>query len=121
MLSRHFCIAVALVVPFVAVAVASVVLACEDPFIGIMSPDPGNGPVEGTVDITTWLDEEAEFVKVDFFRDGLLVGTDTTQPFSLPWDTTEVGDGEYNVQVKGTLEDQTVKQSGVVVVQVDNE
>jgi len=121
MLSRQFCIAVALVVPLVAVAIASVVLACEDPFIIILSPDPGTGPVQGTVDITTWIEEEAQFVKVEFFRDGVLIGTDTTKPFDLPWDTTQVSDGEYNVQVKGTLEDQTVKESDVVVVQVDNQ
>ena len=104
----------------VLVAVPRIVSASEDPWIGVMSVGDGTGTVSGVVTIREWVKEDAKFEKVEFFANAESIGTATAAPFSLDWDTAKVEDGEYKVQVKGTLADGKVKESKVVVVTVSN-
>lgn len=104
----------------VLLSVCCVVFASEDPWIGVNSVDPSKGPVTGIVDVRTWLSEEADFEQVEFYVDGSSIGVDSSQGFSLKWDTTKLKDGEYNLQVKGTSGSGKVKESQVVVITVKN-
>ncbi len=118
--SRHVRLVGAAVVCLAVLVFLGSTLASEDPWIGIMSPDPGSGPVDGTVPIDVWVEEDSEFEKVEYFVDGQLIGEDTTKPFSLEWDTTSLEDAEHTIQAKGTIEGGIVKESKPVVIEVDN-
>lgn len=60
------------------------------PAVAITSPASGS-TVSGTVDVTVDTTDNVGVARVDFYRNGTLVGRDTTAPFSFVWDTTTVG------------------------------
>jgi hypothetical protein len=60
--------------------------------------------------------------KVEFYAGTTLIGTDTTSPYSVNWNTTSVADGSYAITAKA-FDNSTVantKTSTVVSVTVDN-
>ncbi|WNG25329.1 S8 family serine peptidase [Cystobacter fuscus] len=65
----------------------------------ITSPAAG-ATVSGTVSIQVAASDDRQVTKVEFFVDGTLVGTDTTAPFALAWDSVSVFNGGHTLSVK---------------------
>jgi hypothetical protein len=77
-----------------------------EPYVNITSPQNGE-TVSGTVLIET---ETYDIDTVEFYIDGVLKYTDTTEPFAYSWDTKPYPDGNHTILVNGyrsgALEDQ---------------
>jgi hypothetical protein len=61
------------------------------PVISITSPT--GGTVSGTVSVTLDASDDSAVTRVELFVDGTPVGTDSTAPFSIAWDTTGHANG----------------------------
>src|SRR6185436_7479786 len=70
-------------------AVASVtVLDSAPPAVALTAPAAG-ATLSGVVTLSAGASDNVGVTRVDFFRDnGILLGTDTTAPYSLSWDST---------------------------------
>ena len=100
---------------------AGVGLCCSDPPIGIEWPELDKGQeLSGTVEVKATVKEGTEFASVEFFVDDESIGKDTTEPFSIKWDTTTVIDGEHKVHAVGTDGDGKKVKSKTVTVTVKN-
>jgi len=88
------------------------------PTVNITSPDDG-APVSGTITIEANASDDVSVMKVDFYIDGGLLGTDTEAPYSCSWDTITVSDGSHTITVTAT---DTIEQttSAAITVTVDN-
>ncbi|HYO68438.1 MAG TPA: Ig-like domain-containing protein, partial [Archangium sp.] len=67
--------------------------------VSLTSPAP-NAYVKGLVSLTAAASDNQGVVKVEFYVDGTLLGTDTTAPYELSWDSTTVADGAYTISAK---------------------
>ncbi|AKJ03810.1 Fibronectin type III domain protein [Archangium gephyra] len=59
-----------------------------------------NAYVKGLVPLNATATDDQGVVKVEFYVDGTLLGTDTTAPYELSWDSTQVADGAYTFSAK---------------------
>jgi peptidoglycan/xylan/chitin deacetylase (PgdA/CDA1 family)/sulfur relay (sulfurtransferase) complex TusBCD TusD component (DsrE family) len=68
------------------------------PTVSLTAPQDGSA-VTGATDLTAnaAADTGASVTKVDFSVDGTVVGTDTTAPYSMSWDSATVGDGSHSI------------------------
>lgn len=66
------------------------------PTVFITSPTNG-AQVSGTITITATASDNVGVAGVDFFVDATLIGTDTTAPYSVSWNTTTVANGPHNL------------------------
>ncbi|OJT24354.1 hypothetical protein BO221_14385 [Archangium sp. Cb G35] len=67
--------------------------------VSLTSPS-NNAYVKGLVPLTATATDSQGVVKVEFYVDGTLLGTDTTAPYELSWDSTPVADGAYTLSAK---------------------
>ncbi|VVB75331.1 HYR domain protein [uncultured archaeon] len=80
--------------------------------------------INGTVTIDATASDSASGVaRVEFYHSSMApvyIGEDTTEPYSIDWDTTSVSDGSHTIYVKGI--DNNLNESGYseVSVVVDN-
>ncbi len=84
---------------------------------------PANGAiVQGTtVAISANASDSSGLQKVDFYYDSnSLVGTDTSAPFTLNWDTSTVSNGTHNLYVVATDTAGNSNTSALISVIVDN-
>jgi hypothetical protein len=79
--------ATSLFVDFIGLTVRSDYTA---PAVSITSPVEGS-TLSGLVNIDVDATDDVGVTRVDFFRKGALIGSDTTPPFSFAWDPREVG------------------------------
>ena len=64
---------------------------------------PANGAsVQGAVTLSATASHPSGIASVQFFVDGTSVGTDTTAPFAVTWDTTATFDGAHVIRAKAT-------------------
>jgi chitodextrinase len=70
----------------------------EAPVVSVVQP--GSGPVAGTVAIEATATDNVGVVSVAAYVDDVLIGTDTTAPYSIAWDTTTVADGAHTLRVE---------------------
>ena len=103
------------VMAILTVASASV-YACP---IWIMGVEDGQ-EVFGIVQIQVDIPEKGEFKSADLLMDGDSIGTDTTEPFTIQWDTTQVDNGQHEIQIRATRGDGSTKTSKAVIVIVSN-
>lgn len=66
------------------------------PTVKITSPLDGV-TVSGTIDITADATDDIGVAQVDFYVGNTLIGTATTSPYSVSWDSTTVTDGTYTL------------------------
>jgi aqualysin 1 len=60
--------------------------------------DPANGStVVGTITLAATASDNVGVTRVDFYVDGNNVGNDTTEPYSVSWDTTTVSNGNHSI------------------------
>jgi subtilisin len=87
------------------------------PSVSLTAPADG-AKVSGTVTLSANASDNTGVKEVRFYVNGVLVGTDTTSPYSVSWDSTSVPEGDnYTIQAeaydaagnKGTSASRTVK------------
>ncbi|WP_083969068.1 Ig-like domain-containing protein [Hyalangium minutum] len=66
------------------------------PTVSITSPTSG-ATVAGTVTITATASDDRGVQKVDFYRGSTLLGTDTSAPYGIDWNTLQGGNGTYSL------------------------
>jgi len=67
------------------------------PSVSLTSPTEGS-TVSGTVSITADASDNMAVAKVNFYRDGgVLIGSDTSTPYQIFWDTASAGNGAHNL------------------------
>jgi hypothetical protein len=78
-------------------------------------------PVSGSINMTaTATDPHSGISQVEFLVDGVLAGTDVTNPYVLLVDTTLLADGNHTFQARTTNHVAMVTSSTVFTVTVDN-
>jgi YVTN family beta-propeller protein len=81
---------------------------------------PTAGTYKGTITLLASASDINGITQVEFLRNTTVIGTDTSEPYSINFDTTSVADGSYSFSARAT--DSTGKQtiSTAVLVTVDN-
>ncbi len=69
------------------------------PSVSLTSPTSG-ATVTGLVTLTATATDNVAVARVDFYRDAVLLGTDTTAPYSYAWTTTTVANGGYALSAR---------------------
>jgi uncharacterized protein (TIGR03118 family) len=88
------------------------------PVVAVTAPA---GTVHGTTSLTATATASVNIAKVEFFlNDTTSLGSVTTSPYSLPWDSTTVADGTVSLTAKATDVDGNVGTSPAVSVTVSN-
>ena len=83
------------------------------PIIALTMPVPGN--VAGTVTVSADASDDVGVTVVSFFAGGQLIGTDTTLPYSISWDTTTFPNGSIDLTAQATDGCNTTVSSTVTV------
>lgn len=79
-----------------------------------------SGSLAGTVVLSAAVIDPITIAKVDFFAGSAPIGTATTTPYTLNWDTTTVADGQLSLKATATDVDGNVGSSAAVTVTVAN-
>jgi uncharacterized protein (TIGR03118 family) len=88
------------------------------PTVTLTVPD---GDLSGTVTVTADVQDAIAISKVDFFANGsTLIGTATSAPFSVDWDTTTVSNGGATLRAIATDANGNVGSSAIKAVPVAN-
>jgi subtilisin family serine protease len=70
-----------------------------DATVAITGPS-NQAQVRGLVPVTATATDEQGVAKVEFYADGVLIGTDTSAPYETSWDSSAVADGEHALTAK---------------------
>ncbi|MDY7228794.1 S8 family serine peptidase [Hyalangium rubrum] len=82
---------------------------------------PASGiTVTGSVSLSANASDDVGVTRVSFFVNGAVVGTDTTAPYALTWDTTQGGNGSHAIVAKAYDAGGNVGSSAAVTVTVNN-
>jgi thermitase len=82
---------------------------------------PANGStISGQVSINISATDNVGITKIELYRNGGLVGTTTTSPYGLFWDTTTNNNGSYSLTAKAYDASGNVGSSSPVTVTVNN-
>jgi uncharacterized protein (TIGR03118 family) len=88
------------------------------PLLTLFAPQ---GDLSGTVTLTAQAQNLVAITKVQFFVNGsTLIGTATSDPFTVEWDTTAVSNGSAKVRAVATDGNGNVGSSGLLTVSVAN-
>jgi len=89
------------------------------PTTSITSPAAG-ATVSGTITISANASDNVGVSRVEFYRGTTLLGTDTTSPYSVSWNTTTVVNGSYSLTSKAFDAANNSATSAAVSVTVNN-
>jgi hypothetical protein len=89
------------------------------PTVSVTSPAAGS-TVAGSVQITASAADDVGVTAVSFSVDGTTVGSDTTSPYGVAWDSTSSSNGPHAVTAKATDAAGNTAMSDAVGVSVDN-
>jgi chitodextrinase len=89
------------------------------PVVSITSPATG-ATVSGGITVQANASDNIGVTRVDLFIDGVLRGTDTTWPYSFPWDTTTASNGSHNLVPVASDAAGNTSTSTTVAVNVNN-
>jgi hypothetical protein len=85
-----------------------------------ISAPASNAVVGGTVQISATASDSVGVAKVELYADGALLGTDTSAPYAVSWDSTSGADGSHSLTAKAYDTAGNVRTSTAVVVKTDN-
>jgi len=88
------------------------------PSVSITSPSNGS-TVDSTVSINVNASSDSGINYVECRIDGGSIGTDSTQPYSISWDTTGYSEGSHNIKVLA-YDNSSKSASKTISVTVDN-
>ncbi|HYO51964.1 Ig-like domain-containing protein [Archangium sp.] len=80
-------------------AVGPPVVDVTPPTTAITSP-ASNDSIRGTVTVTATADDDTGVTKVEFYDGQTLLGTDTSAPYSVSWNTVGVAEGAHTLTAK---------------------
>ena len=89
----------------------------EPPVVTLTVP---TGSLKGTVALSATAVAPISIAKVEFLAGATVIGTATTSPYSIDWDTTTVADGQVSLTAKATDVDGNVGMSAASAVTVAN-
>jgi subtilisin family serine protease len=89
------------------------------PAVSITSPAAG-ATVSGTVTVNISATDDVAVTKIELYADGTLVGSSTTAPASIAWDTTSLTAGSHTLQALAYDAANNVGASSSVTVDVQN-
>jgi len=90
------------------------------PTVSLTAPAAG-GTVSGTAaTLSATAADNVAVSKVDFFVDGALVGTDTSSPYSIGWNSTTVANGSHTFTARATDSSGNATTSAAVTATVSN-
>jgi peptidoglycan/xylan/chitin deacetylase (PgdA/CDA1 family) len=91
------------------------------PTVAIMAPT-GGSTVSGTsVPISATASDGTAVTQVEFLVGSTVVGTDTTTPYAITWNSTSVPDGNVSIMARATDPNGNVGTSSAVTVTVRND
>jgi len=91
----------------------------QSPTVSITSPGDGDN-VSGQLLVTVSASDDVGVTEVGLLVNGTAVGTDTTPPFEIIWDTITVADDRYNLVARAMDAVGNSTDSEIVRVDVDN-
>ena len=68
----------------------------QPPTVSITAPNPGP-PVSQVITISATASDNVGVVAVEFLVDGISLGTDSTAPYIIPWNTTTANNGAHTL------------------------
>jgi methionine-rich copper-binding protein CopC len=77
--------------------------------------------VSGSVTLSANASDDVGVVSVEFFVDDVSIGTDTTAPYSVQWDTTAEDNGQHELTVQASDAANNVGHSAAHTVEVSND
>ncbi len=89
------------------------------PTAAITSP-ASNTVVAGTLTVTATADDAIGVTRVDFYDGTTLLGTDSSAPYSVTWNTLASAEGAHTLTVKAYDDAGNLGTSAAVTVNVDN-
>jgi subtilisin family serine protease len=89
------------------------------PTTSITSPSSGS-TVSGIINVTVSASDNVGVTKVELYRNGTLVGTTTSSPFTFVWNTTQIADGIYTLKSKAYDAANNSGVSPLVTITVSN-
>ncbi len=90
------------------------------PTVSLTAPAAG-ATVSGTaVTLSATAADDVAVAKVDFFVDGALVGTDTSSPYSISWNSTTVANSSHSFTARATDTAGNATTSAAVTATVSN-
>jgi RHS repeat-associated protein len=89
------------------------------PAVAVSAP-PSGAQVSGAVTLAAAATDDRRVDQVDFLVDGSMVGSDTTAPFSVTWNSAAVTNGSHTVAARATDDAGNVTTSSAAVVNVAN-
>ncbi|MGH8706823.1 MAG: Ig-like domain-containing protein, partial [Burkholderiales bacterium] len=89
------------------------------PTVSVTSPANG-ATVSGTITVTASASDDVGVIGVQFLLDDAVAVTDTTSPYSTPFDTTGVSDGPHTIAARAFDAAGNVATSSTVTVNVAN-
>ncbi|HYH98868.1 Ig-like domain-containing protein, partial [Hyalangium sp.] len=90
------------------------------PSVSITTPT-GSATLAGSVTVLASATDDAAVTKVEFFQDGTLLGTATSSPYSVYWDTRTAANGSHVLSARVTDSSGNVATSQEVSVTIDND
>lgn len=87
------------------------------PTVSISNPAAGS-TLSGTVSVNMSASDNKAVTRVDLLVDGKVVGSDTTSPYAISWNTTTVANGSHTLQAKAYDAAGNVGSSSSVSVKV---
>ena len=97
--------------------------ACPPPTVTLTAPAPG-ATVKGTVALTATASASTmnglKVTRVDFMIDGTIVGTATTSPYTVNWNSTTVTMGNHSLTAKVTDSANDTATTPAITITVSN-
>ncbi|ATB39243.1 hypothetical protein CYFUS_004687 [Cystobacter fuscus] len=91
----------------------------SNPTVSLTAPAPG-ARVAGVASVTASALDDQGLARVEFFVDGTLIGTDTSAPYAVGWNTVGVADGAHVLTARAHDLEGNIGDSAAVGVTVDN-
>ncbi len=90
------------------------------PLINTITSPSNGSTVSGIINVTDSVSENVSITNVELYRNGTLVDTKKSSPFTFIWNTTQVANGLYTLQSKAYDAANNVGVSSLVTVTVSN-
>ncbi len=87
---------------------------CNPPTVSVSAPAAG-ATLTGTVTLSANVTADPAATQVEFLVDGSVVGTDTTSPWSISWNSASVSDGSHTITARATNSCGSTTSAGVAV------
>ena len=104
---------------FTAINVGATTTDTVKPTTSITAPAAGSA-LSGTTTVTATATDNVAVTKVDFYAGATLIGSDTTSPYSIAWNTAGVANGMVALTTKASDAAGNVGVSAAVSVTVNN-